>query len=163
MARKGATNPPPQNQRLNVLFFAAISSAVGGGGRSFSDKTFVEVIMVDSCEIKRSMPALRDGDDVVIGACRSKESCAIVDKASVDGGVGASITAIDIAVTLPRPTRLTKPETQAAIERKERMKTKERVIMATILTQLNDDGIARADEFRTLMMAGLSYNISSLP
>ncbi len=99
--------------------------------------------MVDSCEIKRSMPALSDGDDVVIGACRSKERCAIVDNASVDDGVGASIATIDIAVTLPRPMGLTNPATRAAKERRERMKTKERVMVATIPTQLNDDGIAR--------------------
>ena len=30
---------------LNVLFFSAISSGVGGGGRSFSDKTFVDEVI----------------------------------------------------------------------------------------------------------------------
>lgn len=32
---------------LNDLFFAAISSAVGGGGRSFSDKTLVDEVTDD--------------------------------------------------------------------------------------------------------------------
>lgn len=39
---KGATKPPPQNKRLKFRFLAAISSLVGGGGRSFKLKERVD-------------------------------------------------------------------------------------------------------------------------
>ena len=42
VARKGATNPPPQNHKLNDNFFCAISSWVGGAFVS-KDKVILEV------------------------------------------------------------------------------------------------------------------------
>lgn len=43
---------------LNVLFFSAISSGVGGGGRSFSDKTLVDEVMdeEESVSIAKYLP-----------------------------------------------------------------------------------------------------------
>lgn len=75
------------------------------------------------------MPSLSDADVVTIGARRSKENDAIVDNAAVDGGGGASITAIDIDVALRRSTGLTNPDTIAANERRDTINTKDRVML----------------------------------
>ena len=115
MARKGATNPPPQNQRLKVRFFAAISSAVGGGGRSFSDKTLVDDMMAEdgSSLMKRPIPSLRADEDV----CCWKDT----GERTVAAGWGTSI-AMDREVVLCRALGVTKPVMHATTDRKDKRK-----------------------------------------
>ena len=119
---------------LKFSFFCAISSAVGGGGRSLSDSTFVEdmIAVEESWAMKRPIPLLID--EVVIDICWSKDTGAITT--ADDAGGGTSVSAMDKEEVLQcRERGLTKPETCNATEssRKEKASWKEVFIILVMV------------------------------
>lgn len=96
----GATKPPPQNQKLKLRCLAAISSLVGGGGRSFKLRAMVDDSIGDS--IKFWIPCCRL-EVVVVVVVVMKGDDTVTSTAT--GTIGANPVTTDKMVIMERTHR----------------------------------------------------------